>query len=250
MAPAYYAAAQAYLASLPPEHFMEADAQGYQRKVTLESLDLVAADRRDVHVKNELLVQYRLKGDRKIRQVVPDNMVILHDGPLDVEGSYDIELQPARPFWVLEYVSKHNKRKDYDRNFEIYEKDLKVPYYLMFYPDNEELTLYTLKRGKYVSVKPNKNGRLAIPKLDLEVALLDGWVRFWYKGKLLPLPADLQREVNEARRREEEARKQAEEARQREEEARKQAEEAIGRAEAAEKENQRLREELERLRRG
>ena len=36
----YYQAAQEYLRSLPPEHFMEAPPQATQRKITLESLDL------------------------------------------------------------------------------------------------------------------------------------------------------------------------------------------------------------------
>src|SRR5262249_23491721 len=82
---------------------------------------------------------------------------------------------------VLEYVSKNNKRKDYEDNFRKYERELKVPYYLLFYPDNEELTLFHRRGSKYVSVKPNAAGRLAIPELELEVALLDGWVRFWFR---------------------------------------------------------------------
>ena len=43
---------------------------------------------------------------------------------------------------MLEYVSKSSRRKDYDDNFDKYERDLKVPYYLTFYPDDQELTLY------------------------------------------------------------------------------------------------------------
>jgi hypothetical protein len=46
----YYEAAQAYLRSLPPEHFMEAVSQSTQRKITLESLALVAARRPDFHL--------------------------------------------------------------------------------------------------------------------------------------------------------------------------------------------------------
>jgi hypothetical protein len=44
----YEEAAEAYLKSLPPEHFIEAQAQGRQREITLESLDLVNARRPDV----------------------------------------------------------------------------------------------------------------------------------------------------------------------------------------------------------
>ena len=76
-------------------------------------------------------------------------------------------------------------------------------------------------------MKPNERGRLAIAELDVEVALLDDWVRFWYKGESLPLPADLQRDLDETRR---------------------QLRKMTRRAETAEEEVQRLRAELERMR--
>jgi hypothetical protein len=63
-------------------------------------------------------------------------------------------LQPTGPFWVLEYVTKHNKRKDYEDNMQKYERELKVPYYLLFYPDNREPTLFHLSSRKYRSVPP------------------------------------------------------------------------------------------------
>lgn len=46
----YYEDAQAYLRSLPEEHFMEAIGQSTQRKINVESLDLVTVQRPDVHV--------------------------------------------------------------------------------------------------------------------------------------------------------------------------------------------------------
>src|SRR5262245_8829740 len=116
----YEEAARAYLRGLPLEHFMEATAQGNQRKITLESLDLVTARRPDVHVFNELLVQYPRKARKRPGQVVPDNMVVLHDGPIDAVGSYALALQPAGPLWVLEYVSKASERMDYEENFDKY----------------------------------------------------------------------------------------------------------------------------------
>src|SRR5437868_13697850 len=85
-------AAEEYLRRLPPEHFMEATPQATQRKITLESLDLVAASRADFHLFNELLVQYPRKGRKRPGQVVPDNMVVLHDGPIKADGSFDTPL--------------------------------------------------------------------------------------------------------------------------------------------------------------
>ena len=212
---AYAEAARKYLESLPLEHFMEATAQATQRKITLESLDLVQARRPDVQVFNELLVQYPLRGRKKPGQIVPDNMVVLCEQPIKADGSYDVPLQPVGQFWVMEYVSKYNKRKDYEKSFRKYERELKVPYYLIFYPDNQELTLYKLQRGKYVSVKPNERERYPLPQLELEMALVDGWVRYWYQGELLPLPGELQSELDTARRQVEEQRRRADRAEQR-----------------------------------
>jgi Uma2 family endonuclease len=196
--------AQEYLRSLPMEHFMEATAQAKQRKITLESLDLVSAQRPDCHVYNELLLQYPRKGKKRPGQVVPDNMVVVSDKEPQAESSYNLPLEPAGPFWVMEYVSQSNKRKDYEESFDKYEQELKVPYYLLFNHDVQEMILYRHNGKKYVSVKPNRHGRCAVKELDIEVALLDGWVRFWYKGELLPLPADLQRDLDAARRQAEE----------------------------------------------
>ncbi len=260
----YEEAAEAYLRSLPPEHFMEATAQGKQREITLESLALVRARRPEVQAFNELLVQYPRRGERKIGQVVPDNMVVVWPEPIQASGSYDLPLQPTGPLWMLEYVSKYNKRKDYEDNMQKYERELKVPYYLLFYPDARELTLFQLRSRKYRSVPPNERGRHAIAELDLEAALLDDWVRFWYRGELLPLPADLQRDLDEtrrqlrrmtrradeqARRADEQARRADEQARRADEQTRRAVEERQARL-AAEGEMRRLRAELEQIRTG
>jgi Uma2 family endonuclease len=219
----YADAAQTYLRSLPREHFMEATPQATQREITVESLALLKAQRPDVQYFNELLVQYPHGRQHKIRQVVPDNMVVVHPEPIDAEDSYDVLFQPVRPFWVLEYLSPNSRRKDYDDSFRRYERELKVPYYLLSYPDPHDLTLFRHTGRKYVMVRANAAGRLAITRLDLEMALLDGWVRFWFKGKLLPLPAELQRQLQEAEQRAGQA---EERARQAEEQARRAQEQA------------------------
>ncbi len=195
----YHRAAQEYLYRLPPEHFMEATPQATQREITVESFALVRSVRPDVHYFNELLVQYPLPRRRRPGQIVPDNMVVLYDGPLVAVGSYDVPLQPVGPFLVLEYVSKGSERKDYDQSQQKYEQQLKVPYFLLFYPDIQELTLFRHTGEKFVSVKPNELGRRSIPELEMEVAILDGWARYWFRGELLPLPADMKRELDKMR---------------------------------------------------
>src|ERR1700682_4988122 len=120
---AYEKAAEAYLRSPPPEHFMEATPQATQREITVESLALIKAQRPEVQYFNELLVQYPQGRRQQIRQVVPDNMVVVHSEPIRASGSLDLPLQPVHPFWVLEYVSKNSERKDYDDSFRKYERE-------------------------------------------------------------------------------------------------------------------------------
>lgn len=196
----YEEAARRYARSLRPEHYMEATPQATQRKITLESFDLVSAKRPDVQIFNELLVQYPRPGKRKLGQVVPDNMVVISPEPIQALGSFDLKEQPVRPFMMLEYVSKYSERKDYDDNLDRYEQELNVPYYLLFYPDTQDLTLYRNVDRRFQAVQPNQDGRLPVPPLEMEVAILEGWVRFWFRGELLPLPGQLLLELDDMKR--------------------------------------------------
>lgn len=249
---------QRYLRSLPLEHFMEATDHSRQREITLESFALIRAARPDIQLFNELLVQYP-RGDDEFKpgQVVPDNFVVIHPHPIKAVGSYNTPLQPAGPFLVLEYVSKHNRRKDYDDNMVKYQDELRVPYYLLFYPGAQELTLFRHDGDRYAVVRPNAKGRLFIPELELEAALLDGWVRYWFRRELMPLPAELLSQRDTERDGREQAEQQAEEAQRRAEEAQRRAEAAELAAaserkarETAEAELARLRDELAKARGG
>lgn len=189
----YARIASDYCRSLPLEHFMESTDQSTQRKITVESLDLVSAKWPEFQVFSELLILYPLTDAdlKKPTRVCPDNMVIVHDEPIIAKGSFNVPRQPVGPTLILEYVSTENKRKDYVDNRRRYADDLQVPYYLLFEPEAQKLTVFRLSGRKYVAVKPNAAGRLEIPPLKLEVAILYGWVRFWFEGELLPLPGDL-----------------------------------------------------------
>lgn len=195
----YEWAERRYLKSLTLEDFMESTPQAKQREITLSSFAQIRVARPDVQCFNELLVQYPHGGDPdKPGQVVPDNMVVMHTKPIEAEGSYMTPLQPVGPFLVLEYVSKSSTRKDEVTSYTKYEKQLQVPYYLLFYPDADEFTLFKLKGGNYVAQVPNTLGRCRIPELELEVGLAGKWLRYWFRDELLPLTGELVAQRDEA----------------------------------------------------
>ena len=130
----YEEEARKYQATLTLEHYMEASDHAHQRKITLETFDVIAQARPDIHCFNELLVQYPLGFGKKLGKVVPDNFVVIHPTPLGSLTNFATPLQPAGIFLVFEYVSKLYVRKDYDDNFRRYETELKAPSYLTRVP--------------------------------------------------------------------------------------------------------------------
>jgi Uma2 family endonuclease len=242
----YEHAAQEYCRRLPLEHFMEAFPQSAQREITVESLAVLKVRLPDLQVFNEMLIQYWRHG--RLRRVVPDNMVRRCDRPLQTVGSFNLEMEPVGPLLVVEYVSPGNPRKDYKDSFLKYEQELRVPFCLMFYPERQDLRFWRHTGTSYEKLQPDARGRYAIPPLELELGLLEGWVRFWHQGELLLLPADLQRQLDQERQRADHERQRAEQERQRAEQERQRAEQAEERAAAAEAEVARLRSLLDQSR--
>jgi Uma2 family endonuclease len=205
----FSAAETNYRYRLLPDFPCDAPQQRRQRGITLASLELLRGRRPDVHVFNDVLIQY-LQGDQ-IKQVVPHNMVVVHEGLLRVDSSYDMPFQPCGPLWVLEYVINASRPKQFEDSFRKYEQELRVPYCLRVYPEDQELTLYHHDGRVYVPAAPDAQGRHSVEELDLQVGLADGWVRYWHRGRLLLLPTELDRQLDEVTRRaQEEARLRAE----------------------------------------
>ena len=195
--------ADEFLAQLPLEHFAQTTEEAYQQFVTNSSLGLIRAVWPDFQVFSELLIQYPKAGQeprpgrkrRTPQRVVPDNMVVIWPEPLTGLKAFHTPLQPVLPTMVMEYVSTGNKRKDYDDNFRRYRDDLRVPYYLLFEPGDESLKVFHFEDGRYEPVAPDEHGRRAIPDLEMEVGLIDGWVRYWHRGTLLALPGELMNQL-------------------------------------------------------
>jgi Uma2 family endonuclease/FtsZ-binding cell division protein ZapB len=189
----YEAEALRYWASLPPEHTMESTPQSIQREICQESLALVRPQLPQVHYFGELLVQQFHEG--QLIQVCPGMMVVIGD-LVDRPRTCFVPEDEGSVFWTLEFVSHTNPYGDYTTKRELYEK-LRIPYYMIHDPEAAPLvlTLYRFDGHEYQLVPINVSRRYPIPELDIEVGVIAGWARFWFRGVLLELPAELQRQV-------------------------------------------------------
>ena len=199
-----------------------AETEKHRRDLTdsIEMLDQHFADRADVCVSGNMLMFYEEGNKRK--HVSPD-VFVTFGIPRRIRENYLIWKEGKGPDWVLELTSKSTKKEDQETKFQLYQDVLKVREYMLFDPDGDYLSPrlqgYRLRGGKYLPIE-TAGERLPSEVLKLEIAA-DGWKIRYYD------PASGQwlltgRERAEAERR---------------------------RADAIHAENERLRQELEAVRR-
>jgi len=188
--------ARRYYLSIPIEDTIDPAAQGETRSITLSSFDWISVYRPDFECFNELLIRY-LDPEREGR-VVPNNFVVVHPEPIKVHDVFDVLEQPVGPTLVIDYINDYRNPLSYNWHYDCYEQQLKVPYYLCAYPIEKRLTLYRLVDGKYREVAPNEAGRHPIADLEVEVGWHEGWMRFWFRGKMVPTPGEMYTEMKVA----------------------------------------------------
>jgi Uma2 family endonuclease len=229
-----------------------------------------------VYVSGNLLIFYEPGNKRK--HVAPDVFVV--KGVAKHKRPNDLLWEEGKgPDFVIELTSSSTRREDMTKKFTLYRDTLKVREYFLFDPFGDylrpQLQGYRLRQGAYHPIRPVA-GRLPSQVVGLHLEAQGQMLRLYdpQAGKWLPTPPEalaLEAEAREAaevarraeaeareaveaeRRAEVEAREAAEAERRAEAEARQRAE-AARRAEAearqaAEAEVQRLRAELEALRR-
>ena len=181
--------------NLPLELFTEATPHAMQREITMVSLRLLPGRRPDVHPFNELLVQYKHRG--QLRNIAPDNMLVLGVLPARDRLRFSVENEKLAPYLTFEYVSAGREQKDYRDNFAKYEIELKVPYCIMFKIQAQDLRVWRHNGQRYERQLAKGEGQIAVDRLDIEVGILDRWIRFWHQGDLLELPWEIASRVQE-----------------------------------------------------
>ena len=161
-----------------------------QRQHTAWSFAVLRGARLDIQLFTGRLIQYEQPGTDDPGQIAPDHFVVVHPKRIDARERFAIPYQPVGPLVVIDYTPAADRKYEPERR-ETYQERLKALYYLRFDLMDRKLTLFRLADGEYVSVRPNPAGRQAVPELEMEAATVDDWVRFWFRGELLPLPADV-----------------------------------------------------------
>jgi Uma2 family endonuclease len=128
----------------------------------------------------------------------------LYDGK-DLRLSYVIWQEGISPLIVIELLSPSTEKEDLgqtvrDSNqppskWEVYERILRVPYYITFNRLNQEIRAFRLEGERYIAFLPDKNSRFVIPSVELSLGLWKGsyqgieqtWLHWFDKnGNLVP----------------------------------------------------------------
>lgn len=175
----------------------------------LEPLDVWFADDPDVFVAGNMFVHYE-RGNRN-RHVSPDVFVVKGVPKGRERRNYLVWVEGKGPDAIIELTSESTRDEDLETKMTLYRDILRVKEYFLFDPYaeylNPPLRGYRLGRKHYRPILPVK-GRLPSQVLGLHLEA-DGELLRLYdpaKKKWLPTPP----EVEEARRREATARRRAE----------------------------------------
>ena len=209
---------------------------------TIQVLDDHFADRPDVYVCGNLLLYYEEGNPRK--HVSPDVLVAL-DVPKKPNRDYYLVWKEGNPGSRRRDHFQVNQGEDQKKKFEIYRGILRVSEYFLFDPTEDYLDPplqgFRLARGRYVAIKPIA-GRLPSAILGLHLERDGTKLRLFdpTTGHRLLTPLE-GREAAEHRAAEEHRRGEGE---------RHRAEAAEAAQQRLAEENERLRREIEALRRG
>lgn len=246
----------------PEEVYLPDEYHGYQPQILQETFKPSNVDPQEIFVASDLHLYYDVHHTSWYKR--PDWFAVvgvsrLYEG-YDLRRSYVIWQEQVSPFVVVELLSPSTEDEDLGRTlsqagkpptkWQVYEKILRVPYYIIFSRYTNELQPFQLVGGHYESMT-SAEGRFAIPELGLTFGLWQGtykganrvWLRFFTaEGELILTPeeeavqakqeaAEAQQQAAEAQQQAVEAQQQAAEAQQQAAEAQQQAVEAQQRAE-------------------
>ena len=217
---------------------------------TIQVLEDYYAAEPNVYVGGNLLLCYE-EGNRR-KHVSPDVFVVLGVPKEPKRENYLVWKEGRAPDFVTEITSKSTKNEDRTKKRDLYRDVLRVSEYFLFDPTEDYLDPplqgFRLWRGKYIRIK-DVDGRLPSRILGLHLEREGTKLRLFDPVSGVRLPTRSER-ADTAEHRAEAERQRAEAERQRAEAERQRAEAAETARRHDAEEMERLRREIEALRRG
>ncbi len=212
----------------------------------------------EAYVSGNICLYYEEGNPKKM--ISPD-VLLCRSQSRDIKRVYLAWEPDAQLDLVIELSSASTKRVDYNKKKQLYAEILQVPYYVIFDPERLTLNAFVLQDGEYQDLKI-ENGHCTLDKLNISLGIdTDRLLRVFDRYGRPVLTSDERAEqaegqLEQAKAQAKQAEGQLEQVKEQVTQAKGQMEQAKERAEHAEEhaiqreqENQRLREELEALRR-
>ena len=95
--------------------------------------------------------------------------------------SYVVWQEPVNPYLVVEFISSSTKAEDLGEKerkgaiptkWEVYERILKIPYYVVYDGAHDDLRIFRLENGAYCAQPVDQ--QLYLPEINLSLGLSDG----------------------------------------------------------------------------
>ena len=168
--------------NLPAGYPVSHPKQAKQREITNAAFALMRVVHKDFHYFSRLRVNYS-RGD-ELRRIAPDNIISFGFASHTSGGNCAIGGNRCSLLAAFTYDC-FSPPEESRQDFCVFEKELAVPYYVLFYPLHQSLRLYIHNGKNYDLASPNKKLKYEIPELNIELALHNGWLRIWFNNELL-----------------------------------------------------------------
>lgn len=177
---------------------MESDWHVHAMALLTGSIDYHFRDRDDFYVAGNMFIYFSHVQARNRDFRGPDFFFVWNTTRKPMREYWVVWEEGRIPNVIIELCSPSTIKEDYGRKKDVYESILKVNDYFCYSPSKKKLDGWRLKNGKYVPLKPDKNGRLWSEELGVWVGPWEGvvarntmtWLRFFDQDGQLILRGD------------------------------------------------------------
>jgi Uma2 family endonuclease len=160
--------------------------------ILLTSLEWLWREREDYFAAGNLTIYYSPKQKKSSDFRGPDFFVVLDTKKDETRTSWVVwEENGKYPHVIVEILSESTAKTDREEKKQIYQDVFRTPDYFWFDPVSLEFEGFTLVKGKYQPIQPNKNQWLYSEQLGLYLGIADRKLRYFtVNGELVPTPEE------------------------------------------------------------